>query len=137
MVELKLNTHMNLLNPDCVKRVAVWERGGGGDDKMKEEPALPAWPPSAPCWLHHDSRRCWAGRAGRLQTHRNRQTDRPDDRRCLHIHTASPACLAASYTLGPGPRDLLLPRPDLSRKGATGRGGAAGPGRWVVVTRSR
>lgn len=140
VAEPKLNTHMNLLNPDCVKgrrSGSRWSGDEGQDDggpQASHRGALapsPPGPPSAPYWLHHDSRWYWAGRARCLRTRKDRRINR---RQTGPPHTQpAPACLAPSHTLGPGPGGLLPPRPDLSRKRATGRV-REGPGRWVVVS---
>lgn len=145
MVELKLNTHMNLLNPDCVKG---WRSGSGvvgeegqddGGPQASHRGALapsPPGPPSAPHWLHHDSRWCWAGRARCLQIHRNRRTDKTTHGVFTYIQPAPARLALISHNWALALEGLLPPWPDLSRKRTTGKGGE-GPGRWVVVTRSR
>lgn len=131
---------VSLLMPGAVK--PGWSGDEGQDDggpQASHRGALapsPPGPPSAPYWLHHDSRWCWAGRARCLQTHRNRRIDKTMDGASTYTQPA-PTCPAPSHTPGPGPGGLLPPRPDLSRKRATERV-REGPGRWWwSVTRSR
>lgn len=134
VTEFKLNTHMNLLNPDCVKGRRSERRGQSGDEgqddgwpwaSQRGPGPSSAWPtPSAaPPRLHHDSQWCWAGGARWLE-----ETQEQTDRWRLHKPRAL-ACPGPSTTHGAlvqgGPQP---PRPICPGKGRQG-GEARGPGR--------
>lgn len=88
---------------------AGWSGDEGQDDggaQASHRGALapsPPGPPSAPCWLHHDSRWCWAGRARCLHTHRDRRIDKTTDDASTYTQPAL-ACLAAISHTGPWPQ---------------------------------
>lgn len=137
---------MNLLNPDCVKGGGLgagWSGDEGQDDggprashRGALAPSLPG-PPSAPYWLHHDSRWHWAGRARCLQTHRtDGQTRRPTVP--PHTHSQPRPAWPPSHTMVLGASCRPGPIcPGRGRQGGEGRARDVGDGHQEQMRKTR